>query len=104
MTNTEILVEGEPVHLLLDALQALRETESDVEGMVQFEGQLSGDSGAALAHALGRIKAELQAADMRSFLPGGSRTTRTDGQRGADALILLIERLGNALDPRPSHA
>lgn len=99
MTKSDILIEGEPAHLLIDALQSLGESSREVDGMVHLGGQLVGDSGAALVHALGRITAELHAADMRSFLPGGSRTTRTDAQRGADALLLLVERLESALEP-----
>jgi hypothetical protein len=98
MTKSDSLVEGEPTHLLIDALQSLGEPRQEADGMVRLEGQLVGDSGAALVHALGRITAELHAADMRSFLPGGSRTVRTDAQRGADALLVLMERLERALD------
>ncbi len=68
------------------------------DGMFHFEGPISGDAGAALVHALGRVTAELAAEDMRSFLPGGARIRRTDEQRGADALILLMERVAAALE------
>ena len=65
--------------------------------MIQVQELIGGDSGAALVHALGRIDAELQAIDMRSFLPGGTRNSRTEEQRRADALMLLVERLDEAV-------
>lgn len=100
MTITGVLVEDEPAELLLEALTALMENSEELDGMVSFGGKLGGDSGAALVHALGRITAELHAADMRSFLPGGARNERTEEQRGADAFILLVERLDEALTGR----
>ena len=45
-------------------------------------------------------QAELHAEDMRSFLPGGTRNKRTEEQRGADAFILLVDRLEEALMSR----
>lgn len=100
MISTELIVEGEPAHLIIDALQALMANAHEADGMVQWEGQVGGDSGAALLHALGRITAELHAADIRSFLPGGTRSKRTDDQRRADALVLLVERLHEATSHR----
>jgi len=97
MTNREPMVEGEPARLILEALIPLMENSRTKDGMTRWEGPLIGDSGAALIHALGRITAELHAADMRSFLPGGSRNHRTEEQRGADALLILIERASEAL-------
>lgn len=100
MTISDVLVEGEPAELLLEAMMALMENSEESDGMVSFGGKLAGDSGAALIHALGRITAELRADDMRSFLPGGTRNERTEEQRGADAFILLTERLEEALTAR----
>ena len=114
------MVEDEPVRLILEALVPLMETSVTRDGMTRWEGPIGGDSGAALIHALGRITAELHAADMRSFLPGGTRNKRTEEQRRADALLVLVERLSRALGddtpiipgphprsrpgtPRPSH-
>ena len=94
MTKQEPMVEGEPVRLILEALRPLLENSVTEDGMTHMEGRLVGDSGAALVHALGRITAELHAADMRSFLPGSSRNQRTEEQRGFDALHLLVQRLG----------
>jgi len=91
------MVEGEPAVLIVEALQALFENGHEENGMLLLEGRIGGDSGAALIHALGRVDSELQAADMRSFLPGGSRSSRTAEQRRADALMLLIERLAERL-------
>jgi hypothetical protein len=105
MTNTELIVEGEPAHLILEALQVLMASGREEDDMVHLETVLVGDSGAALAHALGRVTAELCAEDMRSFLPGGARTGRTEDQRRHDAMILLIERIVEAMSidgiPRP---
>jgi hypothetical protein len=98
MTNTELIVEGEPAQLILEALQPLMDNSHEENGMIHYEGALVGDSGAALVHALGRVTAELHAADIRSYLPGGIRNARTEEQRGADALILLMERLTAALE------
>lgn len=97
MTKPEIMVEGEPVSLIVEALQSLTPSGREKDGMLLMKGKIGGDSGAALLHALGCITAELQARDMRSFLPGGSRTERTDGQRRADALVLLIDRVSEAV-------
>ena len=99
MTGTQLIVEGEPAHLLVEALQTVMDnSHEDGTGMIRYEGPLTGDSGAALVHALGRVTAELHAADMRSHLPGGSRIARTDEQRRADALVLLMERLAVAME------
>lgn len=98
MTDNEPLVEGEPALLILEALQTVMANSDEYDGMIHFEGPISGDAGAALVHALGRVTAELAAEDMRSFLPGGTRNRRTDEQRGADALILLLERVAAALE------
>jgi hypothetical protein len=97
MTDNQPLVEGEPVQLLVEALQTVMANSDEHDGMIQFEGPIGGDAGAALVHALGRVTAELAAEDMRSFLPGGTRNKRTEGQRGADALILLMDRIDAAL-------
>ena len=96
MTATEPTVEGEPVALILEALLPLFEGAHEDDGMIEMEGLIGGDSGAALIHALGRIDAELHAADMRSFMPGGERISRTAEQRRADALTVLVERLAEA--------
>jgi hypothetical protein len=99
MTHNGPLVEGEPALLILEALQqVMAHSEERDDGMVHFEGPLSGDAGAALIHALGRVTAELAAEDMRSFLPGGARNGRTEEQRGCDALLLLMERVAAALE------
>jgi len=99
MTKTQLMVEGEPAHLLLEALQQLMEnSHEDEDGVLRCEGTLAGDSGAALVHALGRVTAELHADDIRSYLPGASRNARTEEQRGADALIVLMERLAAAME------
>ena len=97
MTNTNVLVEGEPAGLLLEALTSLMENSEEVDGMVRFEGPLAGDSGAALVHALGRVTAELHADDMRSFLPGATPNTRTEEQRAAEAFFILAKRVDEAL-------
>ena len=97
MTRNEAIVEGEPVRLILEALMPLMETSRMHDGMVHYKGHIAGDSGAALVHALGRITAELHAADIRSFLPGGSRNERTEEQRRADALLILAERISEAV-------
>jgi hypothetical protein len=99
MTHNEPLVEGEPALLILEAMQTLMaDGERRDDGMFHFEGPLSGDAGAALIHALGRVTAELAAEDMRSFLPGGARIRRTEDQRRCDAFVLLMERVAAALD------
>ena len=96
MTTNELMVEGEPARLLVQAMQTMI-TDGDVQdGMFHYEGVLDGDSGAALLHALGRVTAELHAQDIRSFLPGGSRNVRTDDQRRSDAFVLLLRRLRQA--------
>lgn len=96
MKNTEPMVENEPVRLILEALLPLFESMNDEGDMVRLDGRIGGDSGAALLRALGRITAELHAEDMRSFLPGGARSARTEHQRRADALFVLINRLSEA--------
>ncbi len=73
------------------------ESSEEVDGMIRVEGVLAGDSGAALVHALGRVTAELHADDMRSFLPGAAPNRRTEEQRAADALSVLVNRLGDAM-------
>lgn len=96
-TNSDVLVEGEPAGLLLEALTALMQNSEEVDGLVRFEGPLVGDSGAALVHALGRVTAELHADDMRRFLPGATPNTRTEEQRAADAFLVLVKRLDEAI-------
>ncbi|MEV8024173.1 hypothetical protein [Microbacterium sp. NPDC080220] len=96
-TNSDVLVEGEPAGLLLEALTALMQNSEEVDGLVRFQGPLVGDSGAALVHALGRVTAELHADDMRSFLPGATPNTRTEEQRAADAFLVLVKRLDEAI-------
>ena len=98
MTRIEPMVEGEPVRLILEAVMPLMETSHTQDGMTCWEGQIGGASGAAFLHALGRITADLHAADMRSFLPGGTRNKRTEEQRRADALLVLVERISEAVD------
>ena len=85
------------MRLILEALLPLLETSVTKDGMTRVEGPLVGDSGAALVHALGSITAELHAEDMRSFLPGGRRNHRTEEERRADALFVLVQRLSGAL-------
>ena len=97
MTIDDVVVEGEPAALLIEALAGLTEHSREVDGLVRFEGQVGGDSGAALVHALGRITAELHADDIRSYLPGATPHGRTEGQRAADAFAILVERLHEAL-------
>ncbi|MFV0372971.1 hypothetical protein [Microbacterium sp.] len=97
MTINDVLVEGEPAGLLLDALTTLMENSEEVDGMINADIMWGGDSGAALVHTLGRITAELRANDMRSFLPGAIPNARTDEQRGADALLVLVRRLDEAM-------
>lgn len=98
MTIDDVLVEGEPAVLILEALLPLFENrEEKADGMTMISGTIGGDSGAALLHALGRITAELRADDMRSFLPGATPNRRTEEQRGADAFFLLADRVDEAL-------
>ncbi|WP_236967276.1 DUF222 domain-containing protein [Microbacterium aurantiacum] len=96
MTIDEVLVEGEPAVLILEALRSMTVTH-DGDGMSTMKGRIGGDSGAALLHALGNITAELTAEDMRSFLPGRTPNRRTEEQREADAFILLADRVDKAL-------
>ena len=77
MTHNELLVEGEPARLLLEALQTLIADSDEHDGMIHFEGLIGGDAGAALVHALGRV---------------------TAAQRGADAFLLLMERVAGAFE------
>lgn len=97
MTNTDVMVEGEPAQLILSGLRDLMEGGRVVNGMYTVEGVLQGDSGAAVIHAIGRIDAELAAADMRSFLPGHKPVRRTDSQRRHDAFQILVERVTKAM-------
>lgn len=69
----------------------------EADGMSTMRGAVGGDSGAALLHALGRIRARLAAEDMRSFLPGRTPHRHTEDQRGADAFILVADRVTDAL-------
>ncbi|WP_203581618.1 DUF222 domain-containing protein [Microbacterium hibisci] len=96
--NNGPLVEGEPALLIFEAFETIVANSDEHDGMLHFDGQIGGDAGAALIHALGRVTAELAAEDMRSFLPGGTRNKRTDGQRRFDALMLLMERVSAALE------
>lgn len=100
MTDTELIVEGEPALLLVEALATLMADSEEHDGMLHFEGVIGGDAGAALVHALGRVTAELAAQDMRSFAAGGAHSQRSEEQRGADALILLMERVVEALESK----
>ena len=43
-TNSDVLVEGEPAGLLLEALTALMQNSEEVDGLVRFEGPFVGDS------------------------------------------------------------
>ncbi|WP_404429438.1 hypothetical protein LG299_09155 [Microbacterium lacus] len=100
MTNNEIIVEGESAWLILEAFNGIIANGKSKDGMLECRGQLSGDSGAAFIHALGRVTAELQAADMRSFLAGQKPNRRTEDQRGYDAMMLLMDRVGDAFEER----
>lgn len=106
MTHTEPMVEGEPARLILEGLLTITSNlQEDEDGTVRVDVPLNGDAGAAVVHALGRVTAELRAADMRSFIPGGTRSSRTEDQRGFDALILLTQRLAEAMsiEVEPLH-
>lgn len=96
VTTDDVLVEDEPAVLILEALTSLRVT-ADGDGMSTMKRRVGGDSGAALLHALGRIRARLTVEDMRSFLPGRTPNMRTEDQRGADAFIILADRVDKAL-------
>jgi len=104
MTDNETIVEGEPARLIIEAFEVIMANSHEHDGMLEFEGAIGGDAGAALVHALGRVTAELHAEDMRSFLPGGTRNNRTADQRTHDAFMLLMQRVAAALEPATPSA
>ncbi len=81
-------VAGEDIELLVSALSKFMHRKTK-DGMVQLSATLDRELGAPLQRALLRIERELLNAD----LAGGGPIERTSEQRGADAFVLLVERL-----------
>ncbi len=77
-------------------MAALRQLESRKArgGWVRISATLDREVGEPLQRALVRIEGELLAQDRR----GGGADARTAGQRRADALVVLVDRLAEAFD------
>ena len=87
-------VSGEPIDLLSEAV-ARFEYAQGRDGMVHLELRLEPRLGDPLLRALMRIEAELLLEDADRF-GNPDEEPRTHAQRGADALVLLTERMANA--------
>lgn len=97
MTINDVVVEDEPAVLIFEALLSLQPGDAEADGMTTLTGAIGGDSGSALLHALGRVEARLRADDMRSILAGALPGRRTEEQRRADAFVILVDRVDEAL-------
>ncbi len=86
-TRNRDSVAGEPIDDLQEDLRGLR-TGPPRRGMTTLRGVV----GPSVVRALMRLEAELLIADAGA-LAAGATLDRTDGQRRADAFMLLIERM-----------
>jgi len=87
------IVAGERVEVLVAALRQM-ESRKTRGGWVRISATLDREVGEPLQRALVRIEGELLAQDRR----GGGADARTAGQRRADALVVLVDRLAEAFD------
>jgi hypothetical protein len=89
-------VAGEPVDALLPGLIALRDSMVfEADGMTSMGAMLTAEQAAPLARALFRVQAELLQRDARVW--DELARTRTAENRAADALVLLVQRVGRAV-------
>jgi len=89
-----ITVAGEPVRPLIDVFMAMnREQPHGPAGMTRLTGEFPNDIYLPFARALMRTEAELMLADSLD----GNDEDRTYEQRCADAMVLLIQRVGEAV-------
>jgi hypothetical protein len=87
------IVAGERVEVLVAALRQM-ESRKTREGWVRISATLDREVGEPLHRALVRIERELLAQNRRD----GGADSPTAGQRRADALVVLVDRLAEALD------
>ena len=98
MTNDldAITVAGEPVKPLIDVFMGMERDQPDgPTGMTHVSGEFPNDIFLPFARALMRTEAELMLADADAL--DGSGEERTYEQRCADAMVLLIQRVGEAV-------
>jgi hypothetical protein len=98
--NRKSAIYGERIEDLLPGLFTIRDAMSvDADGMCHASFTLKPKDGAPLQRALMRVEAELLCEDAESIGTGHFQD-RTHGQRAADALIRLIQAIG---EPDPGH-
>jgi hypothetical protein len=91
---------------LIDLALALRELKPtrESDGWVQIQGEVPVEIGAPLWRALMRIEAELLSEDADRVDPENGLEIRSHDERGYDAFVELIRRLGEATSlPRTTH-
>jgi len=91
---TSVIVEGEPLEVLLQALRKFR-FDGERDGLTHFSVKLPPELGDPFMRALMRIEAEFLLADADSLGRGGEQ--RTHGQRDHDALVELMRRICSAV-------
>ena len=90
---------GEPVDALLPGLIALRNSMVfEANGRTSMKAMLTAEQAAPLTRALFRVQAELLQRDARVW--DELARTRTAENRAADALVLLVQRVGRAAGGR----
>jgi hypothetical protein len=89
------VVVGEPSSALLRAL-GHGTHQTDADGMWSFNLTVDPVVGAPLVRALMRVEAELLRDDANRISPDAPEPTRTEDQRRADALAVLVERIAEA--------
>ena len=93
--QTNPLVAGERSSALLRALGQITH-QTDVAGMWRFNLAVTPVVGAPLLRALMRVEAELLRDDANWISADAPQPTRTEDQRRADALVVLVERITEA--------
>jgi hypothetical protein len=89
-------VAGEPLELLIRALREF-EWEPEPDGMMHVWWELPPETGNPLFRALMRTEAALLRKDAKA-LGSPDYEDRTPAQRRHDALILLVQRIGAAVE------
>jgi hypothetical protein len=99
MTTT--LIAGEPIEDLAGALLQFDVTRHG-DGGLHLKAHMESTIGAPLIRALLRIEAELLLEEADAVTADGPNEDRTEEQRRADALLVLVQRIGDAMPPRPA--
>ena len=94
MSATSAMVAGERADRIMSVFARAELGETD-DGMASISVTIAPDE-AFVTRALMRIEAELMLEDADAFRSGHD-DLRTSGQRGADALVLLVQRASDAL-------